>query len=132
LTRRGVVALSTAVSVEPIGWTLLQRLPLTQDSFNEFARELVGLGFAFDLDKETHTLRVTKVYRKSPASQAGVAAGLIIQRIGDVPTSGKSVAECLTLLRAGGSPTVRLELVDSQRNATNTVEVSRGKFVTSS
>jgi CubicO group peptidase (beta-lactamase class C family) len=128
--RRGVVAMSTAVSVEPIGWTLLQRLPLRPDSLKEFPRELVGLGFAFDLDKETHTLRVTKVYPKSAASQAGVSAGLTIQKIGDVLTSGKTIAECLALLHAGGSPKVRLELVDPQRNATNTVEVSRGKFVT--
>jgi len=127
---RGVVALSTAVSVEAIGWTVLQRLPLTQDSFKQFACELEGLGFALDVDKETHNLRVTKVYPKSPASQAGLSAGLIIQKIGGVPTSGKSVAECLTFLRA--SPKVRLELVDPQRNATNTVEVLKGKFVTAS
>jgi CubicO group peptidase (beta-lactamase class C family) len=128
--RRGVVAFSTAVTVEPIGWTLLQRLPLTPDSFKEFARELVGLGFALDLDKETHTLHVTKVYPKSPASQAGLSAGLIIQKIGDVSTFGKTVAECLALLHPSGTSKIRLELVDPQRNVTNTVDVSRGKFVT--
>src|SRR5438034_10426108 len=59
---RGVVVLTTAndVSSEAIGWTLLQRLPLKRDNVNEFAKEIVGLGFAFDLDKKTHTLLVTK------------------------------------------------------------------------
>src|SRR6266516_6587378 len=61
---RGVVVLTTAndVSSEAIGWTLLQRLPLKRENANEFAREIVGLGFAFDLDKQTQTLRVTKVF----------------------------------------------------------------------
>ncbi|HWY75076.1 MAG TPA: serine hydrolase [Verrucomicrobiae bacterium] len=130
--RRGVVVLSTAndLSVEAIGWTVLQRLPLTKDSLTEFAREIVGLGFAFDIDKATHTLRVLKVYPKSPASHAGLLAGLIIQKIEDVPTAGKTVPECQVLLRANDRPKVRLELIDPERRFTNTVEVSRGKFVT--
>lgn len=130
--RRGVVALTTAndVSSEAIGWTLLQRLPLKRENANEFAKEIVGLGFAFDLDK-MHMLRITKVYPKSPAGQAGLSSGLIIQKINAVPTTGKSIAECLSLLRASGSPKVRLELVNEERKETNTVELMRGKFITS-
>src|SRR5207247_6816725 len=62
--RRGVVVLTTAndVSSEAIGWTLLQRLPLKRDNANEFAKEIVGLGFVFDLDKTEHTILVTRVY----------------------------------------------------------------------
>jgi CubicO group peptidase (beta-lactamase class C family) len=129
---RGVVVLSTAndLSVEPVGWTILQRLPLKSENCKEFAREIVGLGFAYELDKQTQQLRVTKVFSNSPASRAGLTAGLVIQRIENNPTNGKSVAECQTLLRANGSPKVRLELVDPQRNQTNVVEVTRGKFVT--
>jgi CubicO group peptidase (beta-lactamase class C family) len=133
--RRGVVVLTTAndVSSEAIGWTLLQRLPLKRENANEFAKEIVGLGFAFGLDKKTHTPLVTKVYPESPASQAGLSAGLIIQKIENVPTTGKTIAECAILLRANGSPTVRLELInpDPERKETNTVELTRGKFLTS-
>jgi CubicO group peptidase (beta-lactamase class C family) len=131
--RRGVVVLTTAndVSSEAIGWTLLQRLPLKRENATEFAREIVGLGFAFDLDKKAHTLLVTKVYPQSPASQAGLSAGLIIQKIEDVPTAGKTVAECAALLRANGAPKVRLELVNPERKRTNAVELTRGKFLTS-
>ena len=130
---RGVVVLTTAndVSSEAIGWTLLQRLPLKRESANEFAKEIVGLGFAFDLDNKTHTILVTRVYPQSPASQAGLSAGLIIQKIENVPTAGKTVAECAVLLRANGSPKVRLELVNQERKETNTVELTRGKFLTS-
>ena len=131
--RRGVVVLTTAndVSSEAIGWTLLQRLALKRENANEFAKEIVGLGFAFGLDKKTHTLLVTKVYPESPAAQAGLSAGLIIQKIENVPTTGKTVAECAILLRANGSPKVRLELVNQERQETNTVELTRGKFLTS-
>jgi D-alanyl-D-alanine-carboxypeptidase/D-alanyl-D-alanine-endopeptidase len=130
---RGVVVLTTAndVSSESIGWTLLQRLPLKRENATEFAKEIVGLGFAFDLDKNTHTLLVTKVYPQSPASQAGLSAGLIIQKIENVPTAGKTVAECAVLLRANGSPKVRLELVNPERKQTNNVDLTRGKFLTS-
>jgi len=131
--RRGVVVLSTAndLSVEAMGWTLLQRLPLKRESGNYFAREIVGSWIAFDFDKQSQTLRVTKVFPKSPASHAGLSAGMIIQKIENVPTAGKSLAECGTLFRANGSPKVRLELVEPERKETNIVEVTRGKFLTS-
>ncbi len=131
--RRGVVVLTTAndVSAEAIGWTLLQRLPLKPENATEFAKEIVGLGFAYGLDKKTHTLLVTKVYPQSPASQAGLSGGFIIQKIENVPTAGKTLDECGVLLRANGSPRVRLELVNPERKETNTVELTRGKFLTS-
>jgi len=131
--RRGVVVLTTAndVSSEAIGWTLLQRLPLKRQNANEFAKEIMGLGFAFGLDEKTHALLVTKVYPQSPASGAGLSAGLIIQKIENVSTVGKTVAECAVLLHANGSPKVRLELVDPERKQTNTVELMRGRFLTS-
>lgn len=129
---RVVVVLSTAndLSVESLGWTLLQRLPLKPESLFSFARELVGLGFAFDFDKKTNILCITKVFPESPASRAGLLVGMIIQKIENVPTAGKTLAECRGLLSANGRPKVRLELVNPERKETNTVEVTRGKFLT--
>ena len=106
-------------------------MPLTRESGTEFVREIVGLGFAFAVDKQTQTLRTTKIYSNSPAAKAGLSAGIIIQTIDGVPTVGKSTAECLTLLRANGNPKVRLELINPERKETNTVELARGKFLTS-
>src|SRR5262249_4335798 len=109
----------------------LQRLPLKPESATYFARVIEGLGFAFDLDKQSNILRITKVFPESPASQAGLSAGMLIQRIENVPTAGKTIAECQHLLRAGGNPKVRLEWVNLERHETNTVEVTRGRFITS-
>lgn len=133
MQRRGVVVLSTcsSFSVEAIGWTVLQRLPLTRDSARLIAREVVGLGFAFDLDKQSKTLKATKVFAKSPAADAGLMPGLVIASIGGTPTFGKTVPECLTLLRASDRPKVRLELVNLTRHEANVVELTRGKFLTS-
>src|SRR6266567_1243318 len=131
--RRGVAVLSnhTTSHSSEVGWAVLQRLPLTKESGTELVREIVGLGFMFDLDQKTHTLLITKVYPKSSAGQAGLSSGLNIQKINDVPTAGKSTAECFSLLRANDSPKVRLELVNQERKETNTVELTRGKFLTS-
>jgi C-terminal processing protease CtpA/Prc len=45
-----------------------------------------------------------------------------------VSTTGKSLAECLGLIRGKAGTKVRLELVNPKRNETNTVELTRQKF----
>ena len=72
----------------------------------------------------THTLRITKVYPKSFRGTGRPVSCVIIQKINDVPTAGKSTAECFSLLRANGSPKVQLELVNQERKETNTVELT--------
>ena len=57
-------------------------------------------------------LKITKVYPNSPAFQADLSPGLIVQKVDDIPTSGKSMIECLGLIRGKAGTTVRLELVE--------------------
>jgi len=130
--RRGVVVLSTAnnISCETIGWTILQRLPLKPENAHEFARELVGLGFAFDADAQAHAMRVTKVFPDSPAIKAGLSPGMMIQRVNENAVEGKSAAECLALMAGPEGTKVRLQLLDSEGSATNTLEVTKGRFLT--
>jgi predicted metalloprotease with PDZ domain len=130
--RRGVVILSnqTAVHASCIGWSILQRIPLTRESGTNFVREIVGIGTALDSDPKTRLLRITKVFPSSPAGQAGLSAGLLVQRIADTRTEGKDLAECINLLRGPAGTKVRLEVIDLERNKTNTVELTREKFLT--
>jgi len=130
--RRGVVVLSTAndLSVEAIGWTLLQRLPLTRESGTQFVREIVGIGTALASDPNTGLVRITKVIPKSPAAQAGVSAGSFVQRINGIKVEGKSLTECLGIMGGPAGAKVRLELVNPERKETNTVELVRQKFLT--
>jgi CubicO group peptidase (beta-lactamase class C family) len=129
---RGVVVLTTAndVSVTAIGWTLLQRLPLTSESAKEFAREMVGIGTALVVDENTHTLRITKVLVNSPAAEAGLSAGLLIQKINDASTENKEIGQCMSLLRGPAGTKVRLDVLDPQLNKTRSVELTRKKFAT--
>jgi len=53
----------------------------------------------------------------------------MIQRIDDIATTSKTLAENVNLLRGKAGTTVRLELINSDQNTTNTVELTRQKFV---
>lgn len=130
--QRGVVVLSTgnSFSVAAIGWTILQRLPLTEESKHDFARELIGIGVALDLDEQAGALKITEVIPNSPAAAAGLSAELLITKIGDVSTAGKTLAECVNLIRGPVGTNVRLELVESRGSETRTVDVTRDKFST--
>jgi CubicO group peptidase (beta-lactamase class C family) len=130
--RRAVVVLTTSndVSARGVGWTLLQRLPLTDGSTKDYAREMVGIGTALDIDKETHVPRILKVLPDSPAAEAGLTAGLLIQKIDDASTADKPLPDCVKLLRGPAGTKVRLDILDPQLNKTKSVELTRKKFVT--
>jgi C-terminal processing protease CtpA/Prc len=76
---------------------------------------------------DERVLLLKRVIPNSPAERAGLTDGLVIQRIGDVPTANKPVAECANLIRGKAGTTVRLEVIDAQRHTT--IELTRQKFV---
>jgi serine-type D-Ala-D-Ala carboxypeptidase/endopeptidase len=127
--RRGVVALTTSArfSIEDIGQAALRRLSL-RDNVLEITFEPVGIGAAVELEPSTHALRITKIIPNSPASEAGLPAGLIIQKIDDISTASKSLVECVNLIRGKAGTKVRLELVTADGGKTNTMEITRAKF----
>ena len=55
----------------------------------------------------------------------------MIQKINGIPVAGNSLAECLGLMSGPAGTKVSLELVSQERQETNTVELTRGKFLTS-
>src|SRR5258708_16777551 len=132
MQHRAVVVLSnqTALHASPIGCALLQRLPLAKESGSQLVREIVGIGTALASDEKTGMVGITKVFPKSPAAQAGLSAGSIIQRINGVSMGGKSLTECLGIMGGPVGTKVRLELVNPERKETNTVELVRQKFLT--
>ena len=131
--RRGVVVLSnqTYCHSSTVGWTLLQGLPLTKESFTNMVLEIVGIGAALGLDKDTQLLQITKVFPASPAFSAGLSNGLLIQKINGQSTIGKTPGACAELIRGPAGSKVRLEIINTTRNETNIVELTRQKFNTS-
>jgi len=128
--RRGVVVLSTSerYNCEQVGQAALLRLPFRENVL-EITSEPVGIGAELAADEETHMLLLKKVIPNSPAARAGLTDGLIIQRIGDVATASKTVTECANLIRGKAGTTLRLEVIDTQGHTTNTIELTRQKFV---
>jgi CubicO group peptidase (beta-lactamase class C family) len=130
--RRGVVVLSNQDTIHSstVGWLILQGAPLTgmNAATMQPRREYVGGGIAFDFDKQTGTLRITAVYPNTSASQADLVPGLVIEKINDIPTAGKSLADCLQIAHGAEGTKIKLELVSYDGSQTNTVELMRKKF----
>lgn len=132
---RGVVVLSNQKVVVSgtyaIGWRILQRAPLQglRLAAVKPVHEYVGSGIVFDLDKETGAVRIGDIFPGSPAAQAGLSVGLIIQSIDSVSTSGKSLTDCAAISRGGVGTKVRLELVAPAGKKTNVVELTKQKFL---
>jgi S1-C subfamily serine protease len=129
--RRGVVVLASQCGgpdgLHPItiGCSLLRGRPLTRESAMMPILDLVGIGAALDLDEKTHSPRITKILPKSPASLAGLSAGLAIQRIDGVATAGKTLAEYVALIRGLEGTKVKLEVADPVLSKTQTIELAR-------
>jgi CubicO group peptidase (beta-lactamase class C family) len=135
--RRGVVVLfnqqegTGSLHSETLGWLLLEGAQLTpQITAGLFPRagEIVGVGMKLRFDQPTRTIRIESVFSNTPASQAGLPAGLIMRKIDDIPVAGKSLDWCASLIRGKAGTKVRLELIKPERNETNTVELTRQKF----
>ena len=134
--RRGVVVLASqpAAVAKPyyLGLRVLQRATLKGEDLATILprREFTGSGVVLDTDKQTGFLRITKVFADSPASEAGLSAGLLVRKINEVATTGKSLAECVGLLRGEAGTRLRLDVIDPVRQEARTAELTRRKFVT--
>ena len=72
---------------------------------------------------------MTKVFPDSPATDGGLAAGQTILKIEGTAVDGKTIPECLQLMRPADSQTVRLEVVVSNGQKANQIELVRRKFL---
>jgi carboxyl-terminal processing protease len=93
--------------------------------------EFAGIGASLAIDKETKLLQITKVFPKTPAFNAGLTNGLLIQKINDQSTLDKTPDACAQLIRGPVGTKVRLEIINPTRNETNTIELTRQKFTAS-
>lgn len=133
--RRGVVVLSNQqgiVESEPVGWLILERIELTHEIVNILVntreKELVGIGVALEFDRPSHTIRIGKVLPDSPAEKAGMSAGLVVKKVGDVAIANKTLLQCQSLIRGAAGTKVQLELQPADGGETKTLEIVRGKF----
>jgi C-terminal processing protease CtpA/Prc len=81
------------------------------------------------LDQKTGALRIQKVYANTPAAEGGLTPGLWVLQINGIPTQGKALADCARLAKGPVGTRVKLELVNPEQATTNTVELTRQRFV---
>ena len=89
-------------------------------------RSITGIGVQFAM--RNNAIEVMQVIPDTPAAKAGMAPGQTVQAIDGVPTAGRSLKECVDRMRGPVGSTIRLELVDRQKDTTNTVELTREKI----
>jgi C-terminal processing protease CtpA/Prc len=119
------------VAPEPLGWLLLERVMLTASTTAVAlpgSRETVGVGIKLEFDRPSRSLLITEVVPNSPASLVHMPIGVLLQKIDDIPTAGKSELQCAGLIRGPVGSKVRLELVDAEQKKTTTIELTREKL----
>ena len=89
-----------------------------------FARETIGIGVALEITKPEGELRIIKIIPESPAAKANLSEGLIIIHIDGVATSGKSLSQCVDLLRGPTGTHARLQVITTDRQTIINVEVA--------
>jgi CubicO group peptidase (beta-lactamase class C family) len=131
LKRRGVVVLTNQSRIHSsmLGWRILQRARLEGLDAEKMVpvREMIGAGITLESDATNGAIRITRIFPNSPAAAAGLTSGLVVKSINDIVAAGKSITECLQILRGPLGSKLRLELNDPQ-GKTTTVELVRQKF----
>ena len=92
---------------------------------------VVGVGLYLSRDQETHKFQITKIFPNSPAEKAGLAPGLVLNKVDGVVAEQKNIKEVSLLLRGPVGSKVMVETVDAN-GATNAVEITREQFVNKS
>lgn len=122
------VAVAAPTLVEPVGApeTSLPPTPTGQPERSPLpAEEIVGIGAVLRSESRTGTVRIVDVLPDSPAFQAGLVSGLIIQKVDDSDLAGMKLSACVNLLRGPIGSKVRVEVVDPEAESTNVVELIR-------
>ncbi len=85
----------------------------------------VFTGIGVELGEKDHKVIIRQVVPDSPAAKAGLSGGLVVQKIDETTTDGKSLKDCRDMVRGPAGSRVQLELVDINHNKTKTVEMTR-------
>jgi RNA polymerase sigma factor (sigma-70 family) len=89
---------------------------------------IVGVGLYLGRNQATHQFEVRRVFPNSPADRAGVAPGLIVNKVGNVLAETKSIKELSQLLSGPVGTKVTVEILDTNGQR-NVVELVREQFL---
>ena len=84
---------------------------------------LAGIGVQFAMHE--HQVTLARVFPAGPASKAGLTSGFLVQKIDGTETTGKDPGQCSDMTHGRVGTKVKLEVVDTARSKTNTMELVR-------
>ena len=104
-------------------WSVYYKTKEERDAFiNQVTGNYAGIGVTMALDGDGRCV-ITQVNTLGPAFEAGVQAGMIIEKVGGVSVSGKTLDEISLLVR--GEPGTRVTLDLDLEGAKKTLEIER-------
>lgn len=93
----------------------------------ETPRNIIGVGLMLR-QSQGRPLSIMDIVSNTPASQAGLAPGLVIEKIDGTPTEGMNLKQCVDMMRGAEGSTVTLEVIDPKNDTTNSVTLTREKI----
>ena len=84
-----------------------------------------GIGAYLDQDRETQTLMVVYPMIGTPAFEAGLEPGDLIQKVDDTSTKGLSIDDARSLIKGNPGTKVRLQILSEGAKEPRTVEITR-------
>ena len=93
----------------------------------EAPRSIVGVGLMLR-QADGRPLSIIDVVSNTPASRAGLAPGLVVEKIDGTETEGMNLKQSVDLMRGPEGSTVTLEIIDPKNDTTNTVTLTREKI----
>lgn len=128
--KRGVVVLTNQINTypNPIGWTLIQRMPFTPVNTSYAVREVIGVGVVLGHGETSNSIRIVRVFEDSPAGEAGITAGETLLQIDSAPVAGQTLSECVRSLSGGKATGVSL-LIKNSEGLERTIDLERRPFL---
>jgi C-terminal processing protease CtpA/Prc len=93
----------------------------------EAPRSIIGVGLMLR-QSQGRPLSIMDVVSNTPASQAGLAPGLVIEKIDGTPTEGMNLKQSVDMMRGPEGTAVTLEVIDPKNDTTNSVTLTREKI----
>lgn len=90
-------------------------------------RSIVGVGLMLR-QSPGRPLSIMDVIANTPASQAGLAPGLVVEKIDGTETEGMNLKQSAEMMRGPEGTAVTLEIIDPKNDTTNTMTLTREKI----